>query len=95
MAVILNSGGLWPKWLGGYYVSDEGCTCQDYNPQNGERSFHWLICPIKSAWGLKDTGMLSTAIIHYDTSCASHGHGDKSLQYGEGSNIIRTKMKGK
>lgn len=74
LAVTLNNGGLWPKWLGGNYVSNEGCSCQDYEPKNDERDFHWLICPIRSAWGWKDTGMRTQAIIHYDNSCKEHGH---------------------
>ncbi|GGH77075.1 hypothetical protein [Phaeocystidibacter marisrubri] len=72
--VGMQSMGAWPKWLGGNDVSDEGCSCQDYKPVNEERNFHWLICPIKCAWGWRDTGMQTTAIIHYDYSCEEHGH---------------------
>lgn len=74
LAVMLNNGGFWPKWLGGNYVSQSECRCHDYNNNPSERDFHWLICPIKSAWGLNDTGMETTAIIHYDSSCEEHHH---------------------
>lgn len=73
-AVLLENNRMWPKWLGGSYVSSHGCVCKDFNPENGQRDFHWLICPIKGLWGWKDMGQESTAIIHYDRSCFEHGH---------------------
>lgn len=80
-AVILNNGGLWPKWLGGNYISEKGYRCEDYASNGKERDFHWLICPIRSAWGLNNTGMESTAIIHYDLSCLEHGHANNRREH--------------
>lgn len=72
IAVSLNSFGHWPKWLGGNYVSSVGCQCEDYDAGPNERDFHWMFCPIRSMWGLNDTGLMSTAIVHYGGGCEEH-----------------------
>lgn len=69
--VGIQSMGAWPKWLGGSYVSAVGCTCDDYT--NPDYIYHWIACPIRSLWGLNDTGSWESAV-HEGTSCQQHGH---------------------
>ncbi|NVK26874.1 MAG: hypothetical protein HWE14_02455 [Flavobacteriia bacterium] len=65
-----QSMGAWPKWLGGSYVSAVGCECDDYPNFGG----HWVACPVRSLWGLNNTGNWSVPEIHIEGTCESHGH---------------------
>lgn len=51
----MQTMGAWPKWLGGSYVSSNGCDCQ-YYPNIDQ---HWITCPVRSLWGLNDTSSWS------------------------------------
>ncbi|GAB5556562.1 MAG: hypothetical protein SchgKO_07750 [Schleiferiaceae bacterium] len=69
--VGIQTMGAWPSWLGGSYVSAEGCDCQDY--AEGLYYYHWVACPVKNLWGLNNTGSWSAPEIHEGT-CDSCGH---------------------
>ncbi|KAB2814828.1 hypothetical protein [Phaeocystidibacter luteus] len=68
--VGVQSMGAWPKWLGGSYVSTVGCECKNYANFGG----HWVACPVRSLWGMNNTGTWSTPEIHLDATCDDHGH---------------------